>query len=328
MNILIVTPQPVDTTSWYRAWGVFPELVKLGKKLGVDINLFSDKGKQFAWNDINQMDLIYMHRPYTLAHLKFAVYCKDMNKKIWMDYDDDLTSIPEWMPFYETFMNQDTLNVVWKLISLADVLTVSTKALGERLRKESYVVVPNAYNDYLLSPDCKYSESNTVMWRGSDTHFMDLFSFTPQIREQYESFKEQWVWTYFGYNPWFLPKHHHIPVMDPVMYYKKIRELAPNVMFVPLVNNGFNQCKSNINWIEATMAGAVCLVPKWESWDTPGSYKYTDAESFNQGLYFLLSDDYEKKAAWEESMNYIVDNLLLSSVNNSRLNILDKLRLT
>jgi hypothetical protein len=324
MNILIVTPNQIDTTSYYRAWGVFPQITRAMP----DIHLLSDKGRSMTWVDINQMDLVFMHRPYTLDQLNFAMYAKEMGVPLWVDYDDDLTSIPEWMSFYQTYMNEQTQKLIQTFLSVADVVTVSTQALAERFKSVARLldVIPNALNDdFLLKETPVYSDKKIVMWRGSETHHVDLLNYSDQIKSCLT--RDDWEWMYFGYNPWFLPKTKHIPVMDPVMYFKTIRSIAPSVMFTPLVDDTFNRCKSNINWMEATMAGAVALVPGWDTWTVPGAIQYKDQADFAELLKYLMSGEsfFVRKQSHEASMQFIRDNLLLSKVNEKRMAIIEML---
>ena len=324
MNILIITPNPIDTTSFYRAWGVFQNLVRT---MG-DIHLLSDKGRSMTWVDINQVDLIYMHRPFTIEQLKFAQYAKEMKVPLWIDYDDDLTSIPHWMSFYELYMSDTTQHIMAEIIGMADVVTVSTEALKERLKGLNTMmqVIPNALNDDILpSKPLPYSDKKIVMWRGSETHHMDLMHFTQSIQQCVV--KEEWEWYYFGFKPWFLPMTRHIPVMDPVMYFRTMRSISPSVMFVPLINDIFNQCKSNINWLEATQCGAVALVPDWQTWNVPGAIQYKDTEDFTELLKYLMSGEsyFQRKNSYEASWDYITENLLLSEVNKQRVQIIEML---
>ena len=324
MNILIITPNPIDTTSFYRAWGVFPYLSRRMDGL----NLITDKNRQMTWADIAQMDLVYMHRPFALEHLKFAQYVKEMKIPLWMDYDDDLTSIPEWMSFYQTYMTEQTQKIIATLIGLADVLTVSTQALKDRFQSlnKAITIIPNALNDFIFDTNpMPYNANKIMMWRGSETHHVDLLTFSETIKKSVN--KEDWEWQYFGYNPWFLPKTRHIPTMDPIMYFRSIRSINPGVMFVPLVDDTFNRCKSNINWLEATYAGSVCLVPEFESWDVRGVFRYATIAEFSALLEFLMSPEsiLLRKSHYLASWEHIKDNYLLSVVNGKRKAIIKQL---
>lgn len=324
MNILIITPNTIDTTSFYRAWGVFPNIART---MG-DINLITDKGKSMSWVDIGQMDLIYMHRPYTIEQYNFAQYAKEMKVPLWVDFDDDLTSIPEWMSFYNLYMQETTQKIIAGIISMADVVTTSTQALANRFTKLNTMiqVIPNALNDDIFSTDqLPYSEKKVVLWRGSETHHMDLMHFTEAIASCVT--REEWEWMYFGFNPWFLPKTKHIPVMDPVMYFRTMKSIHPAVMFVPLIKDTFNQCKSNINWLEATMSGSIALVPDWEVWDVPGVFRYEDTKTFGVELQYLMSGEsyFVRKQSYQASWDYIKDNLLLSIVNKQRVQLIEML---
>jgi hypothetical protein len=166
------------------------------------------------------------------------------------------------------------------------------------------------------------------MWRGSDTHHVDLMQFSDAIRSCMN--RDDWEWMFFGYNPWFIPKTRHIPTMDPVMYFRTIRQINPGVMYVPLVDNVFNRCKSNINWIEGTMAGAVVLIPNFESWEwssNTDALVYQDSENLTERLSWLMNGESQllRRRIHQEAVQYIRENLLLSKVNQQRIEIIEQL---
>jgi hypothetical protein len=115
--------------------------------------------------------------------------------------------------------------------------------------------------------------------------------------------------------------------MDPVMYFRTMKVLTPAVMFVPLIKDTFNQCKSNINWMEATLSGSVALVPDWESWNAPGVFKYQDTQTFEAELQYLMSAEsfFVRRQAYQASWDYIRENLLLSEVNKQRIQLIEML---
>jgi hypothetical protein len=56
----------------------------------------------------------------------------------------------------------------------------------------------------------------------------------------------------------------YIPWNQNFMSYQiQLRGTSPDYIVVPLVNDAFNRCKSNIAWIEATNAGAVTIAPSY-----------------------------------------------------------------
>ncbi len=77
------------------------------------------------------------------------------------------------------------------------------------------------------------------------------------------------------------------------------------MIWKPLQKTQFNASKSNIAWIEATMAGGVCTTNFWER------KEWANALSF-------FPDEDEVQEAWERSRDSIVDNYNLREVNKRR----------
>ena len=129
-----------------------------------------------------------------------------------------------------------------------------------------------------------------------------------------------------GFSPWFLAETNNkmnVPSLDIVIYMKTLFDLAPSCMHVPLADNLFNRCKSNIAWIEGSYAGATCVVPSW--WNVPGALSYTDGASYYEAIRAILSGEVDKVKMNAEAWEFIMDNLALSKVNVQRLQVLNEL---
>jgi hypothetical protein len=105
------------------------------------------------------------------------------------------------------------------------------------------------------------------------------------------------------------------------------------VHIVPLRDNAFNRCRSNLAWIEATCAGAVVIAPDWEEWRRPGIMNYTDAEGFRRTLRGVMeqyamglvkkTDERQEHFNVEMSRAYIEQHLQLDKVNEARWGIIN-----
>ena len=116
--------------------------------------------------------------------------------------------------------------------------------------------------------------------------------------------------------------------LDPIDYHQFIRKIFPAICIVPLVNNAFNQAKSNIAWIEATSAGAVTLAPDMPEWRRPGVVLYNDADTFRDRLLKLIAVGNEGRAkVWNASRRWIEKNLTLATVNELRRDVIEDLEL-
>jgi hypothetical protein len=115
-----------------------------------------------------------------------------------------------------------------------------------------------------------------------------------------------------------------VNIMD---FYIEFTKFNAGIQFVPLIDNKFNRIKSSIAWLDATLAGSVCLAPRFEEWESlPGITLYNDRVSFGNQLNSLLAtSDFELKKMHDIAFEYIKDNLLLSKVNKLRMEVIESL---
>jgi len=328
MKLLALTVNKNDSTSFYRANGVLHDLKN---QMNMEITSMDFKDlKDMSWATLFLYDVIFMQRPYQGVAVKMAQYCQEINLPVWIDFDDYLLDIPKDNKSHQLFSVPEIQKNIVAAIQLANVVTVSTQKLKESFSEfnNNIHVIPNAFNDKLFTyRGSKIKTNKTVMWRGSDTHNIDLFYYADQIYKCQDKYKD-WNFLYFGWNPWFIPEAEnkkHISATDPVLYFKQLYKLAPRIMQVPLVRSLFNECKSNIAFIEGTFAGAVCLVPDWKEWDLPGTLKYSSAEEYGEKLELMLNEKVNFSKYNSQAWDYIFDNLRLSKINHLRVNIINSL---
>lgn len=333
IKILAHSPIPFDGTSFYRSYGIFPNL---SKKLGRNVDVTSFQGGM-TWAQAGDFDVLFLQRPMTEGILKLAGYVKGLGVKVWVDYDDNLFDLP---PESRAFFDFDdkvrrTMNDILKL---ADVVTVSTEGMKTVFKALGFetTIIPNALNDDWHKPATEHNaKSKAVVWRGSETHVADLIYFTDTIDDAIQGSSD--IYHFFGYAPWLLCHRHpyyaenvsgeitarirlHKPE-DIRIYHENVKKVKPRLMHVPLIANSLNAAKSNIAWIEATYAGAACIAPDWPEWRMPGVLNYKSLEEYTQ----LLTSQEDRTENWKKSMEYISTNLTLNITNELRINILKSL---
>ncbi|HCY40436.1 MAG TPA: hypothetical protein DHV48_03645 [Prolixibacteraceae bacterium] len=313
MRILLLTENKQDATSFYRGAGIVSDLAQKSKAV-IDI-LNWDELKP-DWSIFALYDLVYMQRPLTTEAVNSAIYLKMMGKRLWIDWDDDYLNIPVYH-FFVLQLQSYRDNVI-KLAGMADIITVTTNALHSVYSQfnSNIRVIPNAIPSMLLNK-CKYDNSGGVFWRGSHLHFPNVMHYANELQEvinQGIKIKFQ------GLNPFFLNAYTMLPEMEMYNYLEHYKKISPKFSFVCLIDNEFNRGRSNIAWIEATMAGTVCLAPDWEEWQKPGIVNYSNREEFVSKFAEMYNADL--KQHYEMSYDYISENLILENVNKLRLEIL------
>lgn len=328
INVLVNCPSPKDATSLYRGIGPLGEI----QRQNHDINL-TFVG-EYSWTTFALADIFFMQRPYTQAHLDMILMAKDNGVPVWVDYDDDLFSVPVSNPAYRVYSSEGIRKCVANIIANVDVVTVSTPFLKKQFERgpkplnKDIRVIPNSLNNrifnYRKSPDGE--RKRLVMWRGSTTHHKDLFFHADSIVKKVNA-DPTWTWLFQGDKPWFLFERLgdnaiFADSLDPILYFKHMHEMKPPVMIVPLHDCEFNRSKSNIAWLEACFFGAMTLAPDWEEWQRPGCINYKNREDFDIKLGEIMSGLHNPTNLANDGWRYIEKNLFLSQVNKDRVQII------
>ena len=320
-RVLVITPNPTDATSFYRARGIIPALMRDHPEIE-----FFDSDK-LNWEIALRADVVFLQRPYGDDHLMAAQIAKNTNRALWVDYDDDLFSVPAGNPAARQYGKEDIRRNIAKITAMADVVTVSTQQLTRKLAplNKRIMVIPNAFNDQLINwrPDMRSERHALIMWRGSATHDRDIAAFLPEMSRVAKA-HPTWQWVFLGEPYWgvteAIPERQRsiVPALDPMAYWSEIAKLQPMIQIVPLHDNEFNRSKSNIAWIEASYAGAATLAPDWEEWRRPGCVLYQNAASFESKLMEMIQGARTlpdlARTSWED----VCSNFLLTRVNANR----------
>ena len=318
-TVIVVCPNPLDATSFYRCAGPLTSLVKEGH---IDV-VFDNK---LDWPTLKIADLVFFQRPGGEDAVELLKKAKDASIPVWADYDDLLVSVPKSNPNHALYSKPEVQSSVWAFLQHSEVLSVSTQFLADQFkaaRTAAPVVIPNAWDDKLL-PTKFDAAKPAIVWRGSATHDEDLYSIhnaLPKLKDLDWNFIGQPFWLTLSQ----LKEYSLVPWKDIHTYYKVLEYIRASVQIAPLADNGFNRCKSNIAWIEATRVGSIVVAPDWAEWQKPGVYNYGGAKSFADLVKHAYDDlDLVKKLnalSWE----YIEANLRLSNINKKRLEIIEGL---
>jgi len=291
----------------------------------------------YNWGYIRGYDAAFFQRPYKKEHLQVIEMCKDMGKKVWVDYDDYLHGVPTDNPAHSIYNKKETQEIVYKCIAMADQVSVSTEELRRQYLKlnKNITTIRNCIPMDLFkwrNNAPSIARTKSISWRGSRTHQRDLMTFAKEIiSASHDKRFQEWVWYFIGDSQWMATDHmpHERTIwtepMDPILYFLEMYRVAPSCMQVPLHDNLFNRCKSNIAWLEATFAGAAAIVPDWEEWKHPGTLNYSSQEQYLTQLEAVMSGQVDVEANAKLSMEYIGDSFNLEIENLKRIEIIKKI---
>jgi hypothetical protein len=328
MRILLVTDNPSDAIAFYRSTMPWNQLQKEYDDVIVTTKHVKD---YFAWDVLSANDILFISNPRSSKHLEVIRTAKNFGLKVWSDYDDCYLDIPQDNISFNLITAGHVNHMTKDCLIESDIATVTTNYL-----KEFYLpyttrieVIPNGFPaEYLtensLGPIVQGSH-NFVSWRGSHSHKRNVREYANEITAVAKN-NPDWVFKFFGLNPEFLEfnyNHHDYSELFDSFY--RLKKFSSKVHIVTLYDRPFNKSKSNISWIEATIAGSVVLAPDWEEWQKPGIVNYSSKEDFKEKLQSLLNGEYDLTKHFEESRDYILNNLSLKKINRDRLKILQRL---
>ena len=310
-----------DATSYYRGYG---PMNALKRQYGIQLH----KLGQVMWCDLSDTDIVYIQRPHMPEHVQLIQLAKALNVKVWVDLDDLLCGLTPDNPAFDYF-NHFSKNIIFA-ITAADHVTVSSEHLANEYRKYNHniTIIPNAWND-LIHPEPfaprqkKNIGTRSVLWRGTDTHILDLEEVKSDIIELSKSSS----WGFMGFRPYFLHNvGQKLPSMDVINYMSFMQNMGFNVIAVPLHDSPFNLAKSNIAYLEGAVAGAVCVAPDFPEWRRPGVINYNPATgiTFKEAVIKALEESPSGRRQ-TEAQKFIVEHLMLSKVNRQRAELIQKL---
>lgn len=239
---------------------------------------------------------------------------------VW-DLDDNIFHIPEHSPAVEMRHPHNFAATVFAL-TISDFITVTTERFASLSPFTQFVgwrkklhVLPNLVD---LTPwqFPSYKSSHTiprVLWAGSATHSADLDLVVPAIKQILDEKKYSVQFIFMGMmpaefdyqrNPEALAYGNSVLQFPscPLMHYPgALNLIAPDIALMPLVDNIFNQSKSNIKYLEMTMASAVCIA------SDVGPYEDTIQNGFD-GYLCSGEDD------WYIRINRMLDDVVASRI--------------
>lgn len=338
LNVMMNIPNPNDATSWYRGVGPFSVMRKNSNS---DLNFIFPSTNNWATYEL--CDVAFFQRPYRQSDLESLQLFKSLGKKVIVDYDDLLLDVPTDNPTHSLYSSHETMTTVAKCIAEADLVFVSTQELKNNFRvtgtngrticlNKRVLVVNNALHQRMIDNFETKKREKIIVWRGSETHQKDLMNHAEEIIRTAKE-NPDWHFCFLGYNPWFITDHIKSSqctvsrALSINEYHDFIKNLPAAILIVPLDDNKFNRCKSNIAWIEATYMGAAALCPDWPEWRNPGAWTYEPnvPGSFYKCLKSMI-DNWGEVASYQKmSFEKIKKDYNLTKTSNLRLSAISTL---
>lgn len=307
---------------YYRAkmpvYQCYSDLCKEGVYLHLDKGLTSDE---------IYYDAYILHRIPFDNSIFMMQNMKEKGAKLVLEMDDDLFNIPEWMP------SEEFKNSKWSLkkgLEMADEVWVSTKPLADSLNlPEKTHVLPNLVDfNTFLDPVVAPTQPIRILWMGSQWHDKDLEQLVNPVLRIVEEYGEKVQFLFWGCLPTAFADFQRVPGQNLAvltqknfkqrilfleglpfkLYFDRLVKIGPYIGLAPLYDCKFNDSKSNLKFLEYTMAGAATIATKLPPY-----------ECIEDGVDGLLIEPYDDEG-WYKAMKTLIEdeNLRMVMASNAR----------
>ena len=232
--------------------------MKYLRKLGHDAYV-SDEGiteKACKWADAYVISSVINRDSIAMLYQ----YQVEQNKKIVVDCDDYL-QLNDDSPFQMEHDISNASEVIKRTMEIADLITTTTNHLADKLKEINHhvVVLPNYMDMERWDVEKVHNTSKTIRigWAGSMTHFNDLKSIVGPLKRICKEFPQ--VRLIFIGEQRIADELEGCPVECMLgvpfeVWPSRLNGLQLDIGLAPLLDTEFNKCKSNIKWLEYSIA--------------------------------------------------------------------------
>ena len=265
-KILIVEPPGLNGVNW---WRIHHPFMHIARQYGEYYDI-AKTTKQVTNEELMYVDVVFCSRPCTPTDVKILQRAKKFGCKILLDFDDNILNLPIGHTLLMDFA--EFAPHIRECMALADWIWCSTEPLQyvcDALPRSE--VIRNAVTTEQIEQATFAPWTRTAAWRGTHAQFHDLYDQRAFFEANYQV-PDFWRW--LGYIPPFAEVENTVFegqrwTQDTAGYILDLPKLKCNWLWKPMKEHPFNESKSKIAWIEATLSGAVCVTnfagrPQWE----------------------------------------------------------------
>lgn len=244
---------------------------------------------------LEQADIIQIGRPVDPLLLQICQQLQADGKKIVVDFDDNVFDVSPYSAHYEEWglkniaielngqtrklwedgvnidfkANAERLYIVSEFCKMADMVTVTTPIIADVYHGfNNNVVALNNCVDMARWQKADFRRNKDeirLFWAGGASHYEDWYllkDVLPEICRRFPQVKIVVMGTLFKGVLQGVPED-RIEFHEWEHYYAhpyKVTLIDPDIAMIPLVDNHFNSCKSNIKWVEMAAMGIPAVV--------------------------------------------------------------------
>lgn len=245
--LVVENPKNLNGVVWWRCLQPMSYL----RKQGIDVHFQT----QVTTSDIMMADAVLLFRPDAQVSMQIIEICHQLDRPVIVDIDDDLVNLDTSHPLRGHFAK--SVSGYFQCIDAADAIWCSTPTLLTDQGHRNGYLIPNAVCPMTIIPTNNWARNKTVLWRGAYSGMGDI---NPMGAFYQRAKADGYEFRFWGFLPEFAPSEEYLAwTADTFQFMQMVRKAAPGYIWKPLHPCKFNDAKSNIALIEATMAGALCV---------------------------------------------------------------------
>jgi processive 1,2-diacylglycerol beta-glucosyltransferase len=282
---------------------IYP-LMALKEKYGIEYEVLNSYDSKVQ---IRKADLVWLQCLIGPQQRDLLDYCKKQGVKVICDYDDFFPGVPKNIQ-ERLGMTTDELTQNWHYyLQNVDLITVPCHTLAREVTRvtcKPVIVLPNliqrstyeSFKDY--KPYDDISELR-ILYSCSESHLQDFQFLTPIL---------SWIGTLFPkvriltngklnftyYDPHFKGKASHINRVSYGAYYKTLMQYQPHIFLAPLLDNTYNQCRSDLKYQQAALLKCAFLGSDIETYKPTLGF----SPGVEHGVTGLLTNNYKVSWLW------------------------------
>jgi len=246
---------------WYRCYVPGVALKRLGYRVTLDA--------QLGAADIASHDVIVFQQPSSPAHLAAIRSANEQGKLTVVEFDDDVWSLSSANPAHAQWNRPDVRSAVQSCVSEAQLVTVPTHALAERMRamNPAVRVLPNMLpaEGWDIEREARPGDGLVMGWAGSQSHGGDFGVIDGIVQPLLERYPHLQMVIVGGPAAIELAPHERItrvPATDIEHYPQRLALF--DIGLIPLADTTFNRSKSDLKFVEYGRLGIPTVASKLE----------------------------------------------------------------
>ncbi len=270
----------------------------------LDYDLFVlDEPRSINLNQLHAYDALIFQRTSLADTVELMKQAKARGVKVIYDIDDNLLQLPDTHPLFEQFTDPAVAATIKEHLELADLVTVSTPVLWGALAEynDKRVVIRNEIDQEIFPRAlAKRNQPVTIGYAAGWTHASDMEQIVPALERLLAEYGAAIKLVFFWLTPDSLKGH---PQVEHLAGFPKLQDYAArlhtsriDIGLAPLVDNPFNNAKSDVKYLEYGSQAIVGIYSR--------ALPYSSVIDGKTGL-FVDSDNPDE---WYERIKYLIDN--------------------